>query len=80
MRVRATTFWEHLGVLKYIQKKYKVWSDPKHHSTNWTVIDEELWRDFPDDYLYVRTHQRLTGFTYIDYLHGPQPIINTEDT
>lgn len=67
--MRATNFWEYLGVLKYIQAKYDVWMDPHRVNgmPNWPKTDEDLWRDFPEDYQYVRSMQRLLNTTKIDF-------------
>ena len=73
MSVRATTFWEYLGVLRYIQIKYRVWLNPSATmgSGNWPDVEAELWRDFHEDYVFVRTQQRLLGTTFIKHLHTP---------
>lgn len=78
MSVRAVNFWEHLGVLRYIQAKHRVWLTPNDINASWHHTDIELWRDFPDDYLRVRTLQKLHRTTKIDFVEPTHN--NQEDT
>lgn len=67
----SRTFWEYLGVLKYVQAKYSEDKLPDmiwRPQGPWHMVDEKLYKDFPDDYTRVRALQRLHGTTKIPYI------------